>query len=582
MTIRFKCPHCQKPLSVKDHLAGKKAACPVCKKVIAIPTPVDIESFAAEALADQPAEKTPEPVNTKTIEFTCPQCDEELKLPADLGGKKTPCPKCTNIIKVPLPQDSKPKDWRTTQKGGPSAALANLPEQLSDAWGTEQKGKVSRQAMEDAGALPEPVAKPVGVGGWIRRGFWTCLVAGGVVLLVTMSNRAREVKRENNSLKDALALLPKLAPLHQAEVLRAAGEIHVRNRNVEKARDSFILARSMLGAIPDDPAGSHDHDLLLIQTLFSQAEMGGTEEEALGGRVRERFSWKDGPVQKDMLQTLEALRAPEAAASAVRDLGSKLMDKGKLEVALGLASNLANGKAGQRSLFLTAQVVAILLALKKDDADASPLKLPEAGQPILDTPARVAYTEGAAFKRNYAEALKIASAKGPPAGRLEAYVAGAAVALADAKNQDAAKEALPFIQEGLEVYKKEVFKETDKSPSWTVLELIRLGGRTDAHEEIKSLINKLPVPFKARAQFNLLQARLAKSTSAEPSTLVDDFDDASNPMRAFAWEALARHNARLGAGGTMQIVLEEDDPARLAFIHLGIALGEQDARNKGP
>src|SRR5262249_31932199 len=36
MTIRFKCPHCQKPLGVKDQLAGKKAKCPVCKKDIMI------------------------------------------------------------------------------------------------------------------------------------------------------------------------------------------------------------------------------------------------------------------------------------------------------------------------------------------------------------------------------------------------------------------------------------------------------------------------------------------------------------------------------------------------------------------
>ena len=32
MTIKFPCPHCKKMLSVKEHLAGKKAACPACKQ----------------------------------------------------------------------------------------------------------------------------------------------------------------------------------------------------------------------------------------------------------------------------------------------------------------------------------------------------------------------------------------------------------------------------------------------------------------------------------------------------------------------------------------------------------------------
>src|SRR5437868_8458599 len=133
-TIRFKCPHCQKPLSVKDHLAGRKASCPVCKKAITVPEQVpatDVESVAAEVLADKLADKPLEAAVTKTIDFTCPFCDEELKLPADLGGKKAPCPKCTKVIKIPLPQPEKPRDWRTSQRAGPTGALTNQPEQLA-------------------------------------------------------------------------------------------------------------------------------------------------------------------------------------------------------------------------------------------------------------------------------------------------------------------------------------------------------------------------------------------------------------------------------------------------------------------
>src|SRR5687768_8353102 len=106
MAIRFKCPHCQKALAVKDHLGGKKAACPVCKKAIVIPAPVsmpaDLEEFAASALADDAAKAAVEAAKAdenKTIDFNCSFCDEELHLPLSEAGKKTPCPECRRIIK---------------------------------------------------------------------------------------------------------------------------------------------------------------------------------------------------------------------------------------------------------------------------------------------------------------------------------------------------------------------------------------------------------------------------------------------------------------------------------------------------
>jgi phage FluMu protein Com len=45
MPIKFPCPHCKKGLSVKEHLAGKRAKCPACKKVLTVPAP---ESAPAE------------------------------------------------------------------------------------------------------------------------------------------------------------------------------------------------------------------------------------------------------------------------------------------------------------------------------------------------------------------------------------------------------------------------------------------------------------------------------------------------------------------------------------------------------
>jgi uncharacterized protein YbaR (Trm112 family) len=58
MPIRFPCPHCKRGLSVKDHLAGKRAACPACKQPLTIPAASaapaaeDVEALAAAALGE--------------------------------------------------------------------------------------------------------------------------------------------------------------------------------------------------------------------------------------------------------------------------------------------------------------------------------------------------------------------------------------------------------------------------------------------------------------------------------------------------------------------------------------------------
>src|SRR5438105_4269071 len=118
MAIKFACPHCGRPLSVKDELAGKKGPCPACKKIVTIPSSTstaiqapggvvgfrtgtpprsapmsseDAERAAAEVLAQQ--QSAPQPATpTRFVEFPCPHCDEKIKVAADLEGKQAPCP----------------------------------------------------------------------------------------------------------------------------------------------------------------------------------------------------------------------------------------------------------------------------------------------------------------------------------------------------------------------------------------------------------------------------------------------------------------------------------------------------------
>jgi transcription elongation factor Elf1 len=155
MPIKFACPHCKKGLSVKDHLAGKRAACPACKKALTIPKgsstnhpalrditvrPVptapplakppishqDAEAAAAEALADDSSETQKQ---AATVDFNCSFCDAELKLDAALAGKKTSCPECRRIIKVPELAKPDVADWRKAARTGPVGAKGpDVPE----------------------------------------------------------------------------------------------------------------------------------------------------------------------------------------------------------------------------------------------------------------------------------------------------------------------------------------------------------------------------------------------------------------------------------------------------------------------
>jgi transcription elongation factor Elf1 len=581
MAIRFKCPHCQKALSVKDHLAGKKAACPVCKKAIAIPVsaPADVDALAAEAFTDKPAEKPAETEIKKDIVFPCPFCDEEIKVSADVGGKKTPCPHCSKVVKVPLPQDSKPKDWRTIQKSGPSAAMANLPEQLSDAWGTEQKGRVSRAAMEEAGALPEPKAKSVGVVGWIKRGVWVVVIGGAGFFLLNMAIKSREAKREKVSLEEVKQLMvsSKWDPVQQADYFLVAGEIDVGNRRATEAQTNFFLARSQL-LDPAKDKNPLESDLLLVKLALAQAEMGGSGKETLiSERSQERFDWAAGTVQKDLLQTLQAIRTEEARATAFRELSSKFLDMDKPEIPMGLAANLASLKPGQVS-----PAVAHLKALKlarqderKDDDSVAQIAAPptDPNQDLLDTLTRLAYTEGFAFKRDYAQAHKIANWKGPNAARVEACVAGATMALLDTKNKDADIEAAKFITEARTAYQDLVKEKKEKLSDWTLLELIRIGSRTSVGDSMKELVDQLDPNLKPRAQLDFFHGQLARNSGKVYETArVEEIGEDKSQIRGFAWQALARHNSRLNTP-----VQNADDSIR-PFALLGNALGEQDSR----
>ncbi|MCI0376350.1 MAG: hypothetical protein L0215_01960 [Gemmataceae bacterium] len=583
MPIRFHCQHCKKPLRVPDHLGGKKGQCPACKQAITIPEPLappaDLEAFAASAFDDKPEAK-PEDDAPKTIDFPCPFCSEDLHLPLDLGGKQSPCPECRRIIRVPMPKEKQKGDWRELVKKGPSAALINQPEIPDDVMTSAQKTRVSTTALLEADAI-EVEVEPVGVKGWLKRGFYAALIAGVVFLIVSALIRGRTARTEKNHLDLGLKGLenPKVPLLLKAEGARIAGEVHLRNKKAGEAKKHFYKARSLAIDKPpkeESPPSPFEQDMFLCELALSFVDMGGSFEEDRDG---ERFDWKKEVVQTELRRTLEAMKTDDGKAAALRDVGAKLLYLDKGEVAIGLATNLAKAGAGAKGLQrspLVAQLVGLLAGRKNDKAANELLKDPGAAATIADSLARIAYTEGLCHQRRYAEALKLVQAKGPAAARLDAAISGAAIALADQKAKDNAAEAKPFLAEALDIINKEL---RGKAAPWQVLQAIRLAGQTDLAVRAKEeTLKELTATFKARAQLELFRGHLVKTTVAVSATLPDEVGEKQSASRALAWQLYARHNACVGDSASVLNLIDSSDEIYRPLMHLGLALGEQDRR----
>lgn len=578
MAIRFKCPNCKKPLVVKDHLAGKKAACPVCKKASTIPDPAataaEVEALAAAALGDDRAAQagTAEAAPPRIIEFNCPFCDEPQKAGGELAGKQTPCTECRRIIKVPIPKLEKPKDWRDVAKQGPTAALINLPEQLDGAWGTEQRTRVSSTALVEAEALPEAELEPVGVLGWLRRGFWTALILSVIYLGYHGIAKMVSVKKQANDFLTAQGLMASeefleraaLSPLHLAEMHRAMGEFMLRKGDANKARDEFFKARERFRRGKEVAF----QDIFLIELASAQVELGGPE----ASDNAKKFSWKDRNIpRKELTQTLDRMLSIEGKAAAIREIANRLAEQNMLEKALGLVEP---GGGSRSPLAAFTAALAIARDNKKEMALLPPPPTP--GQPIENVLIRLAYAEGWARQGDakYREVLDLVKAPGSASDRVQAAVAAASVILANSKVKNAAAETAPFILDAVAAA-AEVKKDAS---SWDLLQLIRVGARTEASAELQSLVERLGPALIPWAKLYLLEGKLARTTERVHRDQIDNIsDDPSHPAFALAWERFGRHNARHGYAGDVRLVLGNVPEAMLPFIHIGLALGEQDA-----
>lgn len=597
--IRFKCPHCQKQLQARDHLAGKKAKCTTCQKPVVIPAPpasaktaaakpaapapeeppVDVDAIAAAALHDETTNGKQE-APAGTIDFKCEQCDHDIQVPRSEAGKRMQCPnpECRSLIKVPAPKDGQPRKLPTV------AQLKQQVEKIDEAaWGTQtDKGRATREALVEAGAIPQAARQqPRSPRERIRLALWTIGIVAGIGVAGFAATRVTTRQKEKGFVTSALrwvepgkgANADQLVkdPLVRAAVYRAIAEYKLRQADRPNSEMLDDLRRA-LGSVQLQPGekSSPERDIFLGELAVLMTDLGGSEMDEI---AKEKYDWKGKTLRDELMRVLEAIRAPEARTIAMRALVTRLVEKGQNELAIGLASQLSNPDKNNRRPPATSQLVVLLLLKDKDKGlDQLGMKTPDPAKDRIGLLARVGFAEYHARKANFEEAWNITFAKGPAPDRLEACVGVAEVILQ--QKGSAAPEAVQFVDRALEILAKEVPDPRKVSP-WLLLQTIRVAARVKGNAAVTDMPRKLlPPEFQPRGYLEIALADADSSAVGLGPTSLSDVDPAS-PSLDLGWEALARQNARVRSHD-MEVAAEDEANARFRpMVYVGSVLGRR-------
>jgi tetratricopeptide (TPR) repeat protein len=573
MPIKFKCPHCQKGLSVKEQLAGKRAACPACKKALTIPAAAaapatDIEALAASALTDEPAAlaEAPEP---STIDLNCPNCDEPIHMSIELGGKQAPCPECKRIIKVPMPVKIDPKDWRKVEARGPLLARRDDGPAPEGAWGSTTKAAVSREALEEADAIPI-VKDPLTLRQKIKRGVLTAAGVGALVFGWFALSHSWSQGLKDRAVSQALSFVGgkdgkeklRTTPEAAGEVYRALGEMYLIAGKPEEARDSFRKARAKARVASGQ---AFERDATLMDLALAQVDLGGGTAEV---EKKTRLSWDDASRQWE--QTLKAV-TDAGRVAAVRQVCRKvLLARAPDTLALGLASDSLEpaGKPGDK--LRKPRAVALLVALRNPEKASSILPAPKAPA-IADLATRLVHDAG--WKKQpdltYARGFFLKADKDPVADRLQCLLSVAATAF-DRDNTDEARICVSKATELIVANGK----ETASAP-WLVLEWGLLALQTEQDGEFQKLVRALREPA-LRGRLELAKYRLQAQESKELSeeSWRQAVPDKSVLAHGLALQAYARNRARNGSGSEVLAAIDSVEPERIRPLGFaGVAMG---------
>jgi tetratricopeptide (TPR) repeat protein len=581
MPIKFKCPHCKRPLSVKEDLAGKRAPCPACKNVLTIPVPTaavaDIEALAASALADEPLARQVAPT---TIDFTCPFCDEALHLSPDLGGKQAPCPECRRIIKVPLPAVRDPADWRAVENRGPSGARREEVAAPEGVWGSAAKAVVSREALEEAGAL-QVDRQPLTTGQRIRRIALVVGVLGVLVIGFFVVRKFFTRSLPEQALEAALQPFQeprhvKQSPETAAEVFRAAGDSYRLADDPDKALEFFKKSR---GALRLPGKAPFDRDLVAADLALTLVDLAGNTNQV---DEKTRLSWDE--VAKQLRQTLDVLRdRPEARLDALRQVCFKLGEVGQA----GLAAELiASTDATSQPALPNAKVkkprlAALFLALW-DPEQARRRKIPAAPKPKEKTDLATRFVhspgQGNAPRPSLADARKFfLAARDPLPDRLDCLLTVAVVAAA----QDQHDEAVACVREAVKMLPG-VPKDRPLS-AWQVMPWARLAAKLNLANEAQTLAKLLEQgPSKepalaARVQLEKYLRELKDNSNPAADSWRQAVPNKATLSHARALQEYARHRARNGTGAEMLDTITSIEPESIRPVgYAGVAVGAQE------
>jgi hypothetical protein len=352
-------------------------------------------------------------------------------------------------------------------------------------------------------------------------------------------------------------------------VYRAIAEYKLRESS-NPAKNSEILEdlQRALASVRLQPneKSSVERDLFLADLALVMTELGGSEDEEIDKR---RYDWKGKTIRDELMRVLEAIRAPEARALAMRAMVTRLIEKEQPELAISLASQLSNtDKKGSRPP-ATSQLAVIQL-LKGQTVER--VKVPASPKDRPEPMARIALAESYARKGNYDDAKRIAFYPGPPnPEQLEACV-GAAQAILQVKGGQA-KDAEEFVDRALEIVTKQLPDPKKVSP-WVLLQAIRVVARVKGSAAAADLPKKLlPPDFQPRGYLEVVLAEADASTTALGPTNLADIAPTSVSLDV-GWEALARQNARIGARD-MRVAADDEANARFQpMVHIGSALGK--------
>lgn len=529
------------PSNGKLHSNGVPAP-PALAPVELPPENVEEEALAAFADEPKPAEEVTEP---QFIEFKCDWCDEMVKQPIDMGGKQAQCPnpECRRLVKVPLPKKAEKKDWRKMDRQGPAAARINQPEQLEDAWGTENQTRARQDSLAQAGVLVEPPKKSIGVIGWMIRG--VLFGGGAIVLLVAVAFGAYRLysnKQQHNALEEirTLAVGPEAKikqPVLVAEAQRTLGLLQLRDGKAFKAQSHFQGAQSLAASVaPDNKNFAINEQLFLIDLAMAQIEMGGDEANDRDDIfAKKKIDWSK--VLQDLTATIGSIKHPDAQAIALREVGNRLFERRQQSLAISLAAKFSVDPGGQKHPPFRQQI-AFRIALPDGEKKLTEtVKKPIVGKDTFDSHARVGFAEGYARKDvpDFGYAFNLAQAPGLPKDQFDTHIGVAAVALQRKEKDECAK----HVKEALR-YAKDM-----KDRPWPLLHLVKLAARTDEDAEtIKGLIKELPTQFQLRGQLEVFLAQLDKSSGAVAADVLQELEtaDKDGTTLALAWMALAQHN----------------------------------------